>query len=477
MRGLTWLSSGHSWEGLTGRLAWAALLVVFGGGQAIVWGHLWSRDLVGWAGVAETPLLDAWHPGRDLAWACALLAGLAVVALLLRRWAPGADPVLLLTFGALVVIGGLVLARLAPDLALHRQRVAFGALAGAHLKAGVIALGVLALTARLASPPALARLGRRKYVLLLGGVALIAITLALGVTLNARRLWLTVGSLAFQPVELLKLVVVVFLTFYLAEQAPALRMTVRHPFALPPLRLVGAGAVMVGLALSALVIQRDFGPVVQLYLVTLAMAYLATGSLSLVAVSLGGFLGAGGVAYAVGFPSIVRTRIDMWASPFDQSEGMVRALWAIASGGLWGKGLGAGHPELVPVVHSDYILAAVAEELGMVGVGAVLALYATLVLRGYVIAALQPALHGRLLAAGLTTLLGAQVLIVVGGNSGWLPVTGLTLPGLAHGGTSLVATAAIVGVLLRMSAVVGAPARAPGTAGQAAEVGRPARFV
>lgn len=442
----------HSFADAAQLAAWGGLATLFAAAQSVTWTTFWRRDLIGWSGVTDSPLLAAWSPGRDLVWSAAVLAGLAVIALFIaHRW-PDADAAVLITFGALVVLGGLMLMRLAPDLALHRQRVAFGALASAHFKSAVIAFAVLLATVWFASPVRLARLGQRKYLMLLGGVCLIVVTILVGISLNNRRLWLTIGSLAFQPVELVKLVVVFFLAFYLAEEAPALRMTVRHPFALPPLRVVGAGAVMVSLALSALAVQGDFGPVVQLYLVTVAMAYVATGSLALIGASLTLFLGGGALAYFVGFPSVVRTRIDMWANPFDLSEGMTRALWAIASGGVWGKGLGAGHPEMVPVVHSDYILTAVAEELGMIGVASVLVLYAVLVLRGYAIAGAQSVLHAQLLATGVTTLIGVQVLIVAGGNSGWIPVTGLTLPGLAHGGTSLIVTAMALGLLVRLPA-------------------------
>jgi cell division protein FtsW (lipid II flippase) len=213
--------------------------------------------------------------------------------------------------------------------------------------------------------------------------------------------------------------------------------------------------------LSTLAFQGDFGPVVQLYLVSVVMAYLASGSFMLVGVNMSLLVGGGALAYAVGIPSILRTRVDMWANPFDLSEGMTRALWAIASGGFWGTGLGLGRPEMVPVVHSDYILAGIAEELGWLGAASVLALYAVLVLRGAVIAMRQATVGGALLAAGLTTLLAVQVLLVAGGNIGWVPVTGLTLPGLAHGGTSLVATGAVVGVLARMSAATNAGGLAP----------------
>lgn len=455
MKWLAWFFDGCSAYRLARWATWGGLFTLFGVGQVVVLGTFWRRGLIRWGTEEVSPLLAAWHPARDLMWGSLVLAALVVVAIVLGRYAKGSDPVLFLAFGALMVLGGIVLARLAPDLALHRQRVAFGALAGAQLKAGLIALAALAGTALCATPPVIARLGRRKYLILLDGLVLIVLTMFVGVTVNARRLWLTIGGLTLQPVEILKLAVVLFLAFYLAEEAPLLSGRWRSPLALPPLRVLGAGGLMAGLALSALAIQGDFGPVVQLYLVAVTMAYVATGSLTLIAASLGLFLGGGAVAYFIGFPSIVRTRIDMWANPFDLSEGMTRALWAIASGGFWGKGLGAGHPEMVPVVHSDYILAGIAEELGMIGVAAVVALYATIAIRGYTIAAVQPVLHARLLAMGLTTLLAVQVLLVAGGNAAWIPMTGLTLPGLSHGGTSLVVTAASIGLLLRLSAAPG----------------------
>jgi cell division protein FtsW (lipid II flippase) len=417
----------------------------------------WQRGLLAssgpWGrGATEAAPLALWTPGLDALLVLVLFGALAAMVRLLRRRLAKADRLIVLAFGTLVLVGSLMLIRLAPDLALHRQRAVFGALAAAHMKVALLACMVFLAAALGTTAQVLSWIGRWKYMLLASGIGLIAATLAVGITLNARRLWLTVGAFAFQPVELLKLLVVLFLAFYLAHEAPALRLHVPHPFAWPPLHTVRAGALMVVLALSALALQRDFGPVVQLYLVSGAMAYLATGSLPVIGASLATFLGGGALAYLLGVPSIVRTRLDMWANPFDLSEGMARALWAIASGGLWGRGFGVGHPEMVPVVHSDYILVAIAEELGFIGVASVLAVYAVLLLRGYTIAFMQPTLEGRLLAAGVTTLLAVQVVIVSSGNAGWIPVTGLTLPGISHGGTSLLVTAASLGVLTRLSA-------------------------
>jgi cell division protein FtsW (lipid II flippase) len=269
-----------------------------------------------------------------------------------------------------------------------------------------------------------------------------------------------VGPFSGQPSELLKLILVVFLAGYLAEYRPLLatERTSIGPLRLPPLPYLLPMLAMVGISTGVVIIQKDLGAALLFYVVFLALLYIATGRGSWVA--LGVALGAvAAVGLYLAFPH-VRERVSVWIDPFADPLGagfqIVQALHAFARGGLFGVGLGAGLPEIagrlpIPAVHTDFPLAAIGEELGLAGVLAVLALYLVVVERGLRIAASAADAFRALLAAGLALVVGVQAFVIAAGDLRLIPLTGITLPFVSYGGSSLLVNAVVVGLLLALS--------------------------
>ena len=225
------------------------------------------------------------------------------------------------------------------------------------------------------------------------------------------------------------------------------------PLRLPPLPYLAPLGAILGLSLGLLAAQGDLGAALLLYAIALGMLYAASGRLSYVVMGLAAF-GAGAAALARITP-IVATRVAVWRDPFAQSSDagyqLVQGLVAIGSGGVLGSGLGLGAPLLVPAVHTDFVYAALVEELGLaVGLG-VLVIYAVVVLRGLRIATTAATRFEALLAAGLSFGLALQTFIIIGGVTRLVPLTGITLPFLSYGGTSMVISTASVGLLLAIS--------------------------
>jgi cell division protein FtsW (lipid II flippase) len=303
-------------------------------------------------------------------------------------------------------------------------------------------------------------LRRYKYTWAAAGVGLLLLTFVFGTEINGQRLTLQIGPFAGQPTELLKVILVVFLAGYLSENRALIveQDTRLGPLRLPPLPYLAPMVAMWAIALGIVVVQRDLGAALLFFGVFLAMLYVATGRLSLVVVGLVLFV-LGSALMATLFDHI-RTRVDIWLDPFADPLGagyqVVQALHAFARGGLLGVGLGAGLPEIagrppIPEVHTDFPLAALGEELGIVGVVAILGLYLVVVERGLRIGAAAADDFRSLLAVGLALVIGIQAFIIAAGNLKVLPLTGVTLPFISYGGSSLLANALVVGILLALS--------------------------
>jgi cell division protein FtsW (lipid II flippase) len=303
-------------------------------------------------------------------------------------------------------------------------------------------------------------LRRYKYTWAAVGVGLLLLTFVLGTEINGQRLTLQLGPLSGQPTELLKVILVVFLAGYLSENRELLveQDTRVGPLRLPPLPYLAPMVAMWAIALVIVVIQRDLGAALLFFGVFLAMLYVATARVSLVIIGLVLFLlGSALMAMVIDH---VRTRVDIWIDPFADPLGagfqVVQALHAFARGGLLGVGLGAGLPEIggrppIPEVHTDFPLAALGEELGILGVVAILGLYLVVVERGLRIGAAAADDFRSLLAIGLSLVIGLQAFIIAAGNLKVLPLTGVTLPFISYGGSSLLANALVIGLLLALS--------------------------
>jgi cell division protein FtsW (lipid II flippase) len=383
---------------------------------------------------------------RDARWGPVLAFAGALLALhFLLAWRlPRADALLLPLVAALSAVGLLVVGRLEPDL-FWRQTL-------------WIVVGAAALGATVVFLPSVDWLARYKYTFAVSGALLVLATFALGVDLNGSgmRLWFGMGGLYFQPSELFKVLLVIFLAAYLAEKRELLMLAGQRlgPLRLPPLPYLLPLVAVWLLSVGLVVVQRDLGAALLFYGIFLALLYVATARLDYTLAGLGAF--ALGVVLCYQLFGHVRDRVAIWLDPWAYADGrgyqVVQALIGLAAGGVFGSGLGFGYPEYIPAVHTDFIIAAIGEELGLLGTLAVVALYVLLVYRGYRIAVRAPDAYLQLLAAGLTTVLGLQALVILGGTTRLIPLTGITLPFVSYGGSSLLANYVLVGLLLRISA-------------------------
>ncbi len=368
------------------------------------------------------------------------------------------DQVLLPTVALLGGIGLLLMQRLPQDLVSQRFGDAVFGLAQLQLGWLLVALAVIAGLALAVRSDAWLR--TYKYTWAAAGILLLALTFVFGSDVNGARLTLSIGPLSGQPSELLKVILVVFLAGYLSENRSLLadESTRLGPVRLPPIPYLAPMVAMWAIALVIVVVQRDLGAALLFFAVFLAMLYVATGRTAYVVAGLVLFVAGSWVLYNLF--GHVQQRVDNWLDPFRDPLGAgfqtVQALYAFARGGLLGVGLGAGLPAIgghlpVPAVHTDYPLAALGEELGLIGLLAILGLYLVVVERGLRIAAAAHDDFRALLAAGLALVVAVQAFIIAAGNLKLIPLTGITLPLISYGGSSLLANALVIGLLLALS--------------------------
>jgi peptidoglycan glycosyltransferase len=344
------------------------------------------------------------------------------------------------------------------------QRLASSLLAN-QLSWTVIAAG--AFIATILIPRDLTALARFKWSWALLGVALLVSPLlpVIGREINGARIWIGLGRVTFEPWEAVKILMVVFFAAYLEEYREVIANTRRlGPLPIPPLPYLVPILAMWAFAMLVVIFEKDLGAAVLFLGIFLAMLYLATGEAFYTLIGLALLL-VGGFAVYQAFGH-VQVRVDTWLRPFadDLRFGagyqIVQGLFALGNGGLLGAGLGNGMPDRIPVVWSDFVFNAFAEETGLAGALVLLALYLLFVYRGMLIALRAPTPFLQLLAAGLSFIVALQTLVIVGGNARLIPLTGVTLPFVAYGGSSLVTNWMLVGLLLRVSDLT---ARARGT--------------
>jgi cell division protein FtsW (lipid II flippase) len=389
------------------------------------------------------------------------LAGL-VAHLVVRARAPHADPLLLPAAMLLNGVGLIGIHRLDVANQLRaeaQQRSVPNADAIAQSTWTVVGLALLCLVLVAVSDHR--RLQRYTWTTMLAGFILLLLPLApvIGREIRGATLWISIAGFSFQPAELAKIALTISFAGYLAVYGNVLA-SVRHRYFgldMPRPRDLGPLVVAWIISLSVLIFQRDLGTSLLFFGLFVVLLYVATQRRTWPV--LGAVLFLAGSFAAWRMFSHVQTRVSLWLDPFqgDGTSQVALGLYGLAGGGMFGTGLGQGYPQIVPFAESDFIFATLGEELGIVGATALLVLYAIIVQRGLRIAHVSRDGFSVLLATGLSTVIGLQAFVVIGGVTRLIPLTGLTTPFLSYGGSSLVANWAIVALLLRMSHAVRRP--------------------
>ncbi len=381
--------------------------------------------------------------------------GFGGIHLALRRWAPTANPYLFPIAAFLSAIGFVAVYRLDRDLAAI-QRWSL-----------LVAAAIAALLLFAMRDEGVAVLRRYRYIFLLAAVVLLLLPLLPeslplhGQEISGSRLWVRLDlpfggrTLSFQPGELAKVLLTIFLASYLADRHLAMAASTRKlgPLALPDPRQMFPIVVAALASFAVLIYQRDLGASLLLFGLFVGMIYVATNRFAYVVA--GGLFVAGGGFLAYRMFDHVQRRVEAWLDPFadftDTGYQIAQSLFALGSGSLTGAGLGLGRPDLIPAAATDFVFAAIGEEMGLAGSIAVITGYALLLAAGFGIALRSRDVFRKFLAAGITMVFGLQAFLIIGGVIRLLPVTGITLPFMSYGGSSLVANMAAITLLARIS--------------------------
>ncbi len=381
----------------------------------------------------------------------------AIAHLSLAFLAPHADQVLLPMVALLNAIGLVVIYRL--DLA---ERPGYGPLAERQMMWSLVGVGLMVLTLLVVREHQ--ALSRYSYLLGLVGLIFLALPLVWPQPEGHAdaRIWLWLGPFSIQPGEVSKILLLIFFAQLLAQKRALFTVAGRRFLGLTFPRVRDLAPILMVWAIAILIMaaSNDFGPALLLFATVLGMVYFATDRISWLAIGLALVAVGGYAVYQVS--GKIQERVANFIDPFADFEGIgnqpANALIGLSWGGMTGTGLGYGHPELVPVAHSDYILAAIGEELGLVGIAAVLCLFAIFITRGFRTAMQVRDSYGKLLAAGLALTIAIQIFVVAGGVSSMMPMTGLTTPFMSAGGSSVMANYILLGLLLRISSSANRPA-------------------
>jgi cell division protein FtsW (lipid II flippase) len=364
-----------------------------------------------------------------------------------RLFLPQADPFLLPITALLAAIGLTEIFRIKPTLALTQgQWLLVGA--------GLFILTVLIVRDHM-------KLDRYRYLIGAVGLVLLVVTIVLGTTINGAKLWIHAFGFSIQPSEFAKLAIVIFLAGYLDDKKVMLSVTQRHVLGVPvpAFKYFGPLLVMWVLSLAMLVFMKDFGMALLFMSIFVGLMYMATARVVYVVAGVGLFAAAGAIALAV-VPH-VQDRFTVWLDPWPYAATtgyqLLQSLFTIADGGVIGAGFGRGyllfanHQPVVPDLQTDFIFTAIANEMGLLGAAGIVLLYLLFVWRGFRIAVFAPDGFSKLLAAGLATAFALQTFIIIGGVTRLIPLTGITLPFVSYGGSSITANLMLVALLLMVS--------------------------
>jgi len=418
-------------------------------------------------GVFAWILVDAATASTTLGgWISLLGSGVILLCahMVVRKYAPYADPILLPSVATLNLLGLAMIHRL--DAANASRAIANGTRVptpDVYFQVTWMFIGLALFMGVVVVVNDHRRLQRFTFTSGVLGIIMLFLPLlpGIGFEVNGAKLWINVAGFTFQPGELAKILLTIFFAGFL--------VTRRHQLALVKSKFLGIGfprikdagplIIIWALALLVLIFERDLGTSLLIFGIFIVLLYVATGRRSWVII--GTLMLSIGAVLAYKAFGHVRIRFDVWMHPFADAQGtgfqIVQSLYGFANGGLFGTGWGQGYPQLVPFAKTDFITSALGEELGLVGLTAILVIYMIVVERGSRAAVATRDPFGNLLAVGLTAAFGLQTFIVVGGVTKLIPLTGLTTPFLSYGGSSLVANYILIALLIRISNAARSP--------------------
>jgi peptidoglycan glycosyltransferase len=392
---------------------------------------------------------DARIPGNIVPF-LAVVLGLQLAAhVVIRRFAPNADGTLVPIAGLLNGIGYVFIVRL-DQASSHPQNLA-------GLQAGWAVVGMVAFVATLILIRRVRDLERYRWTIGLLGIALLLLPLmpVVGRTINGAKIWVGLGPISFQPGEFAKVLLALFFASYLVEKRELLAVSRYRlgPITLPDLKHLGPVLLAWGVSLVVMVSEKDLGSSLLFFALFVALLWVATERATYLLVGLVLF-GVGATFAQAQFTHVnerVEVWLDPWKDPKDTGFQIVESQFAFSAGGVTGTGIGLGSPTRIPYSETDFIFAAIGEELGLIGATGVLVAYLLMIGAGLRIALRTQVPFERLLATGLTVLLGVQSFIIIAGVTRVLPLTGVTLPFVSYGGSSLIANYVLLALLLRIS--------------------------
>lgn len=382
-----------------------------------------------------------------------IFALLLIAHLAMRRWARDADPILLPTAGLLNGIGYVFIAR----LSAHEAR----------LQAVWTAVGIACFVATLIVVKRARDLERYRYTFAFVGIGLLLLPLApgIGTNINGARLWIHLASFTFQPGEIAKLALAIFFASVMVERADLLSKATRRigRFLVLDPRYLAPILVAWGLSMVIFQAENDLGSSFLFFALFIGMLWVATGRTYYLGLGAGMFgVGAYAALKVIGH---AQTRVQAWLNPWAHAETsgyqIIQGWFAIAAGGMWGEGPGQSSASTIPEASTDLIFAVIADEIGLVGASALLFGYLLMVGTGLRVAVRCERQFDKLLATGLSLILGVQTFVIVGGVTRLIPLTGITLPFVSYGGSSLIANYILLALLLRISHDSETPAVTP----------------
>jgi len=387
--------------------------------------------------IKKYPMFDF----APLPWIGVVIFSSFVIDNLLRKYMSSADLYLFPLVMFFLSIGLIMIDRLKPSLFIPQLRW--------------VLCGMATFMAVLYLAKQIDRLKNYQYIIGLCSLLFLCSTLFFGTDIGGNRNWILLGPFSVQPSEFAKIMIIIFLAAYLTDHKNVLALPSNKflLLRLPPLRFIAPLVVIWGMAVLMFVIQRDLGSALLFFGIAILMTYMATGNKSYVFLALIFFSISSTISYFLFAHVRVRVAIWLhpWADPTGQAYQIVQSLFAFGSGGILGSGFSSGYPFLIPEVHTDFIFSAIAEEFGLVGSIFLLLGYLTLFYRGINIALHCKNEMNMLLASGLAASLALQVFIILAGVTKLLPLTGITLPFISYGGSSMVSSFIIIGLLFALS--------------------------